>query len=289
MAVTCVLDAAAELGEGPVWDPAQQCLWWVNILAPSINRFDPVRGSSEAIEVPDLVGALALRIQGGLVLALRDGFYRFDPDSRHAEVIVRPQEMQPGDRFNDGKCDRQGRFWAGTMDHEEGEARGDLYRLDRDDTVKRFPAGFVVTNGLGWSPDNKTMYFTDSAGRTIYAYDFDAATGDIEKRRIFARVDDDAGVPDGLTVDADGFVWGAHWDGWRVTRYDPTGQVERVVRLPVPRVTSCAFGGADLDVLYITSARIGLDAAALAEAPLAGGIFAMQPGVKGLIEPRFDG
>ncbi|MHA1566247.1 MAG: SMP-30/gluconolactonase/LRE family protein [Alphaproteobacteria bacterium] len=289
MSVECVLDGQADLGEGPVWDPARQLLWWVNITAPSVNRFDPATGQNEAIAVPDLVGALALREQGGLVLALRDGFYGFDPDSGVADLITKPDTGNPGNRFNDGKCDRQGRFWAGTMDHDEKTPSGDLYRLSPDGEVKRFPAGFVVTNGLGWSPDNKTMYFTDSAGRTIYAYDFDLATGEMENRQVFARIEADGGFPDGLTVDGDGFVWGAHWDGWRVTRYVPTGRIERVVDLPVPRVTSCAFGGAGFDILYITSARVGLDGSALAKAPLSGGIFAVQTNAKGLPEPLFVG
>lgn len=289
MSVECVLEAGAELGEGPVWDEAGQALWWVNILAPSINRFDPSAGTNKSIIVPDLVGAMALRSQGGTVLALRDGFYEFDPESGSAAAIAKPETGKPGNRFNDGKCDRQGRFWAGTMDHIENEPTGDLYRLDPGGSVKRFPAGFVVTNGLGWSPDNKVMYFTDSAGRTIYVFDFDEATGEIENRRVFARADEDSGFPDGLCVDADGFVWGAHWGGWRVTRYDPAGHVERVLRMPVPQVTSCAFGGADLDILYVTSARVGLDADTLREAPLSGGVFAAHTGVKGLPEPKFAG
>jgi len=284
-----VLEAGAELGEGPVWDVGAGILWWVNILAPSINRFDPVAGTNKSITVPDLVGAMALRSRGGLVLALRDGFYEFDPDSGSAAAIAKPETGKPGNRFNDGKCDRQGRFWAGTMDHGEKAASGDLYRLDPDGSVKRFAAGFIVTNGLGWSPDNKILYFTDSVGRTIYAFDFDGASGEMENRRVFAHVAEDDGYPDGLCVDAEGFIWGAHWGGWRVTRYDPAGQVDRVLRMPVPQVTSCAFGGPDLDILYITSARVGLDADVLREAPLSGGLFAAQTGLKGLPEPKFAG
>lgn len=287
--VRCVLDARANLAEGPIWDAERGLLWWVDIKVPMLHAFDPESGDDRIFPVPDVLGAAVPRASGGLVLALRDGFYAYDPETAEARVIARPERDRPGNRFNDGKCDRRGRFWAGTMDDAEVEPRGDLYRLDPDGSTAHFPAGFVVTNGLGWSPDDRIMYFTDSVGQVIHAYDYDIETGNIDNRREFVRTDPDGGYPDGLAVDGEGFVWSAHWDGWRVTRYDPDGRVERVLDLPVPRVTSCAFGGADLSTLYITSARVGLDAAGLERAPLSGGIFALQPGVSGLPERGYAG
>ena len=290
MAVECVVAAEATLGEGPVWDAAAQCLWWVDIFGCKVHRFDPATGEDRVIETPSTVGAVAVRQGGGLVAALRDGFYLFDPESGEARVIDRPEPDKPDNRFNDGKCDRRGRFWAGTMHMSEQQPTGDLYRLDGDGRVTRFAAGALVTNGMAWSPDNTVMYFADSARRTIYRYAYDIETGDLAEREVFVTVPEDAGYPDGATVDADGCLWGTHWEGWRVTRYDPDGRIDRVIELPVPKVTSCSFGGPDLNVLYLTSARHGLDAAALAAAPLSGGVFAVTvDGVTGLPETRYAG
>jgi ABC-type nitrate/sulfonate/bicarbonate transport system ATPase subunit len=173
------------------------------------------------------------------------------------------------------------------IDTQPGE--GSLYRLDTDGRVSRMDTGFHVSNGLGWSPDNRRFYFTDSGPKRIYVYDFDLEGGAVENRRTFVQVPDGVGVPDGLAVDAEGFVWSAHWDGWCVTRYDPDGKVDRVINLPVPRPTSCAFGGPDLTTLYITSARIRLSAGQLAEAPLSGSVFALQSGIRGLARNALRG
>lgn len=290
MAVECVVAAEATLGEGPVWDPVDQCLWWVDIRGCKVHRYDPATGEDRTIDTPSMVGTIALRENGGLVAALEDGFYALDPDGGEVALINNPEPDRPENRFNDGKCDRRGRFWAGTMHMSEQLRTGDLYRLDPDGTVVRFQADAFVTNGMAWSPDNKFMYFTDSAERTIYRYAYDIETGDLGERTVFVTVPDDAGYPDGSTVDADGFLWGTHWEGWRVTRYDPDGKIERVIDLPVPKVTSCNFGGPDLNVLYLTSARHDLDAAALAKAPLSGGVFAVTlDDVRGIAECRYAG
>ncbi len=290
MAVECVVAAEASLGEGPVWDPVDQCLWWVDIRGCKVHRFDPATGEDRTVDTPSMVGAVAIRRDGGLIVALEDGFYELDPASGAVALINNPEPDQPQNRFNDGKCDRRGRFWAGTMHMNEQKRSGDLYRLDPGGRVTHFPVGAFVTNGMAWSPDNAFMYFTDSAERTIYRYAYDIETGDLGERTVFVRVPEEAGYPDGATVDGDGFLWGSHWDGWRVTRYDPDGRIDRVIDLPVPKVTSCNFGGPDLNVLYLTSARHGLDAAALAEAPLSGGLFAVPvDGVRGIAECRFAG
>lgn len=202
------------------------------------------------------------------------------------EFIADPEADKPEARFNDGAVDRQGRFWAGTI--SEGFANS-LYRLDPDGTVQKMETGIGISNGIGWSPDNKTMYFTDTPARVIYAYDFDLATGAIENRRTFVQVPEEEGFPDGLTVDSEGFIWSAHWDGWKITRYDPTGKVEREIQVLVQRPTSCTFGGAELNELYLTSASVGLSQAALKDQPLAGDLFRLKVEVKGLEEPKYLG
>jgi sugar lactone lactonase YvrE len=240
--------------------------------------------------MPQPLGAIGLRAKGGLVGALRNGFAFIDLESGAVEPIVDPEAHLPGNRFNDGHVDPRGRFWAGTMNDAERDPTGHLYRLDPDRGVDRFEAGFVVTNGVDWSVDGRTLYFVDSARRRIYAYAFDMAKGAPGERRLFASVPEDAGFPDGLTVDAEDHVWSAHWDGGRVTRYRPDGSVERVIAMPVPRCTSCCFGGSDLATLYVTSASIGLDEAMLRAAPLSGSVFAITgTGVRGRLPARFLG
>jgi sugar lactone lactonase YvrE len=277
----------AVLGESPLWSPAENALYWVDIKQPRLFRHDFTSGVTRMTAMPEPVGAVALSEGGGLVAALRSGFALVDARGEPQPVFARPEADLPDNRFNDGKCDRAGRFWSASMnDHERG-ATGHLYRVDGTRRCTRMESGFVIGNGLGWSPDNRVFYFTDSVARRIYAYDFAFESGAIGNRRVFAAVPDDAGFPDGLCVDAAGDVWSAHWDGWRVTRYAPDGRIADVLRMPVPRPTSCAFGGPDLDVLYVTSARIGLDAGTLARAPWSGSVLAVAPGRRGLPEPLF--
>jgi sugar lactone lactonase YvrE len=239
--------------------------------------------------LPEPVGAIALRAGGGLVAAARSGFAYIDRDGAMSPAFCTPEADRPGNRFNDGKCDRAGRFWAASMHDGETDPSGSLYRLDASHRCERADDGFVIGNGLGWSPDNRTFYFTDSVARRIFAYDFDIDSGAIGRKRLFATIPDDAGFPDGLCVDAEGHVWSAHWDGWRVTRYAPDGRIVEVLRVPVPRPTSCAFGGSDLATLFITSARINLGAADLARSPLSGSVLSLRPDRNGLAEPSFGG
>jgi sugar lactone lactonase YvrE len=235
------------------------------------------------------VTALALRPHGGLLLSLKKDFALYDVASGQLTNFGDPEKDKPDNRFNDAKCDRQGRFWAGTMDNVIWDApSGALYRIDPDGTISCHQRDVCCANGMGWSPDNRTMYFTESFRYAIYAYSFDGATGTISNRREFASLDRaSGGFPDGLTVDAEGHVWSVHNAIGKVVRYTPVGEVEREVKLPVPRPCGCIFGGENMDVLYITTARETLTLEQIAQYPLSGSLFAVKPGVVGITETPF--
>lgn len=276
----CVLDAAALVGEGPVWNPRRRTLDWVDVLAPAIHRFDPETGIDRVRAYPGIVSAALPATTGDLVLATDRGLVRFDFDTGATVPLLDPERRRPGNRFNDAKCDRKGRIWAGTMALDAATAAGSLYVVEGA-RAHRADSGFRVSNGLGWSPDDRTFYFADTAAHTVFAYDFDLESGTVTGRRVFLELPPDEGRPDGLTVDAKGHLWIALWDGWRVVRYAPDGTRVRIIEMPVPRPSSCCFGGPDLRTLYITSARIRLSPALLAEAPLSGGLFAIDTDVPG--------
>jgi sugar lactone lactonase YvrE len=276
------------LGEGPRWNVEEGRLYWVDIEAGCYYTYDPVKGEAERFEVGVTVGALAFRERGGLVMATGAGFAMWDPEGEMLTPVADPEAGKEGARFNDGGVDPQGRFWAGTLT-EDGKATSSLYRLDPDGSVHVMETGIGIANGIGWSPDGRTMYFTDTPTMCIFAYDFDGAKGEIAKKRVFVQVPDGEGAPDGLTVDSEGGVWSAHWGGYRVTRYDPAGKVERVVEVPVAHVTSCAFGGAGLNELHITSAWKGLSADERASQPMAGDLFLLKTDVRGMAERKFRG
>jgi L-arabinonolactonase len=287
--VHCVVEQVDTLGESPVWSEEEQSLYWVDIVGCRVRRFSPSSGERRDWPIPMEVGALALRASGGAVLALRSGFAFLDFDSGNLTSLVDPEEDLPNNRFNDGACDRMGRFWAGTLHDAEVEPLGSLYRLDADFSCTKMVSAVIISNGLGWSPDNRTMYFTDSGLGKIDAFDYDLATGNISQRRTFAKVNPEDGIPDGLAVDSEGYVWAALWDGWSIRRYAADGSLDRVLELPAQRPTSCAFGGPDLATLFVTSAADGLGVAELQAGPLAGSVFALEPGVRGLPEPLFAG
>lgn len=287
--VTIAIPGSAFLAEGPHWDGPRNELLWVDILAPALVRGDVEAGTQQATPLDDIVGVAVPREKGGYLLATQNGIKTFDPETGTVALFADPEEDRPGNRFNDGKCDAKGRFWVGSLALNATPGSGALWRIDPDGAAHLVEDGFHVSNGLGFSPDSKTFYFTDSGARIIYAYDLDLEAGTLGKRRIFTRVPEGAGTPDGLTVDAEGFVWSAHWDGWCLTRYDPRGEVERVIDLPVPRPTSAVFGGKDLSTLYVTSARIRLSAEQLKQAPLSGSVFAVATNFRGLPEHRFAG
>ncbi|HEU5200482.1 MAG TPA: SMP-30/gluconolactonase/LRE family protein [Ktedonobacterales bacterium] len=281
-----------ELGEGPVWDAEDQVLYWVDIYGQTFYRFSPSAGELRKIEVGVQVGALAPRISGGLVMATRRGFALWDEPGAALTFLTDPEADHPETRFNDGAVDPAGRFWAGTMlegSKDWDSAPGNLYRLDPDHALTRMDTGFAISNGIGWSPDYKTMYFTDSPRQVIYAYDYDLLTGEIENRRPFIQTPGEASVPDGLTVDSEGCIWSARWGGWRLIRYDPQGKQEREISLPVQYPTSCTFGGPALDEVYITSAFTELSVQQRVEQPLAGDVFRIKLGIKGMERPRFLG
>jgi sugar lactone lactonase YvrE/DNA-binding IclR family transcriptional regulator len=287
--VQCAIPASTFLGEGPHWSAADKRLYFVDILAPAVCIGDPVAATYRSLPLPELIGFVIPRKGGGFVAGMHGEIRSLDLESGGITTIARPEVDRPGNRFNDGKCDQAGRLWAGTLAIDTAPDRGRLWRVDIDGRATEMDRGFHVANGLGWSPDNKTFYFTDTQKQTIYAYDFDLASGDIANRRPFITVPEAEGKPDGMTVDAQGFLWVAHWDGWCITRYDPQGKVERVINLPVPRPTSCVFGGDDMQTLFVTSARIRLSAAQLTEAPLSGSVFSIDTGIKGLPETVYGG
>ncbi len=282
----CVLDAKAALGEGAVWCNRANVLWWVDIEAPALHRFDPESGIDLTWRMPESIGCVALGPDRSVVVGLTSGLAWFDPDTERLDRFLELEARQPDTRLNDGRCDRQGRLWVGSMARNGHGSRGTLYRCDAARATPML-AGIQVPNAIAFSPDGRTMYFADTPTRTIRAFDLDPATGRLSGERDFATIPPFDGLPDGATVDAKGGVWVAHWDGGRVSRFRPDGQFDRSIRVPVPQPTCCAFGGADLRTLYVTSARTGLDDAALGRAPLSGGVFRLRPGVAGLPEPRF--
>ncbi len=275
------------LGEGPLWHPEENRLYGVDIEAHTIWCFDPAADVVRMFPTATMVGCLGLRNQGGFVLAYEGGFAFWDPDHQELETLADPEAERPHARFNDGGVDPAGRFWAGTMTPEGFE--NSLYRLDPDHSVHRMAGGIGISNGIGWSPDHRTLYFTDSPRKCIYAYDYDVLSGSIENRRIWVDSDDVDGVPDGLCVDSEGCVWSARWDGWHVARYDPEGRLMHKHALPVQRPTSCAFGGSDLKTLFITSAWTGLTEVERQSQPHAGDLFITESPVPGQMPNRFMG
>lgn len=287
----CICRIRSTCGEGPVWSAEEGVLYWIDQVDSAIHRFDPTTGLDETRTLDAGLGAIALRADGGMVVAYNANLALLDPLTGAIERLPGIVPDRTDTTFNDAKCDSAGRLWIGTY-HEVRPARpvGGIFRFDPDHTLTRIESDIRSGNGLGWSPDSRVFYMTDTQARTILAFDFDAADGELSNRRIFVeteqRYPDDR--PDGLTVDAEGYIWSAHWAGWRVTRYAPDGTIDRELAMPVSAASSCAFGGANLDTLFITTPSEGLTADELAEQPLAGRLFAVDVGVKGLPEPRFS-
>jgi sugar lactone lactonase YvrE len=271
----------ATLGEGPVWEPRRGRLMWVDIPGLRMLSTDPATGATEQRGTPSAVGIVVLRERGGHVAALEDGFWAVSAEGRF-ERLAPVEADDPGTRFNDGACDPQGRLWAGTMAWDATPGQGSLYRLDTDGSVTRVLTGVSISNGLGWSPDGATMYYVDTPTGRIDAFDFDGASGAVSNRRPFVTFPDGIGRGDGLCVDEEGAVWVALWPGWCVRRYLPDGSLDAVLPLPVAQVSSCAFGGPDLDELFVTTARENLPLDDRRGQPLAGSLFRARPGVRGL-------
>ena len=287
--LNCVMDAKASLGECPVWSVAEQALYWVDINAPALHRFDPATGDDTAMAMPESIGCFALRSQGGFVVALRGGIWLAGPDGTLERKIADAPYDPAHHRFNDGRCDPQGRFWAGSMNEQRDADSAALVRVDRDHRVTLVLRDMMISNGLAWSPDGRTMYHTDTPTRTIHAYDFDAASGLPSHRRVLAHFADATHRPDGAAVDSEGCYWTAFYGGGKVARLSPAGAVLAELPVPAQCPTMCAFGGPDLKTLYVTSARQFRSDEELARLPLSGGLFAMAVAVPGLPEPAFAG
>ena len=288
--VELLVDAHAQVGEGPLWDEERQVLYWVDILSSLLYIYDPATGENRALDVGQHVGTVVTRASGGLMLAVREGFASFDLESQELTLIANPEAHITGNRFNDGKCDPAGRFWAGTMAYENPTNQGSLYRLDTDLSVHEIFGDVAISNGIIWSLDHSTMYYIDTLRKNVRAFDYADDTGDISNERVIVNVPEEIGMPDGMAIDSEGMLWVAHYGGSCVSRWNPnTAQLLLKIDLPVTQVTACAFGGPDLDTLYITSAAQELDAAELERQPLAGGLFSIKTPYQGVPSFRFGG
>jgi L-arabinonolactonase len=276
-----VLSMKNRLGEGPTWSVQEQALYWCDLIANQLFKYSPATEELKTFNLDVQPGCLALLEDGRLLMGTAKGFAFYDFEKM--SFLEDNAAFMPAARFNDGKVDRQGRFWAGTA---PGQPTGHLYRLDSDGKAVVMESSIGISNGIGWSPDNTVMYYSDSGGDgALYAYDFDMAAGTIGNRRVFQSSSRaNSGVVDGLTVDSEGCIWCAYWDGWRVERIAPDGQLLATIPMPVQRPTSCNFGGADMTRLYITSAGADMD---VNQQPQAGDVFSIDTGVKGLPEPAF--
>lgn len=278
------------LGECPLWHAGERALYWIDGLAPLLHRLDGA-GRHQSWPMSRPIGSFGFRTCGGLVGAFTGGFASIDLEA--PATIGGDGQLKvdlPGHILNDGKCDRWGRFWSGSRAGDLVSPEGSLFRLGADLRYAEMDKGFAVSNGIAWSPDDRTMYFADSPASSIYAYDFDPEEGEIRNRRLFASTAALGGVPDGAAVDADGHYWSALFGGSAIARYDASARLVATIRLPVKNPTMCSFGGDNLDVLFVTSARVGLSEHELAEQPLAGVLLAVSGlGVRGLAEPFFSG
>lgn len=287
MQADTVIECHNELGEGPIWHPVENRLYWLDILQGKIQRYDPASEEYQVFAVGQKITAIGLRGASNFITAGENGFAFWDADRDIFHPIGHPEQGKAHARFNDGKVDRAGRFWAGTM--TSNDATSTLYRLDEHLVITPMIRNVTISNGIGWSPDDRVMYYADTRRFTIFAYDFEPASSEISNRREFVRFSGKDGAPDGLTVDAEGCVWCALWGGWRVERYSPAGKNVLTIDVLVSQPSCCAFGGSDFATLYITSAREGLSPEQLAAQPQAGNLFSCVPGMKGLPEPKFAG
>ncbi len=277
------------VGECPLWHPVEQRLYWVDTRRPALQRLE-ADGGVTTWAMPSNIGSFVFRRKGGLIAGLKQGFCEIDLQTGAVTDIVDPEPNLPENRLNDGKCDRKGRFWCGSRDPTDTNPGGSLYRLDTDFSFRKMDTGFIVSNGMAFSPDDKTLVFGDSRGETMWRYDLDIDSGELSNKRIFLSTQ---GLPwrvDGATFDADGYYWCALIGDWAVGRFDPQGRLDQIVRLPVSHPTMCNFGGPNLDVLYVTSGTVFLSEEEKARQPLAGSVFAVHGlGVRGVPEPFFGG
>ncbi|MEH2137521.1 SMP-30/gluconolactonase/LRE family protein [Nostoc sp.] len=276
-----VLKARARLGEGPTWDSTRKLLYWVDIYNHRVHHFNPATGENGFFDVGDVVGAIATAGADRLIMLLRHHLAFLNTQTGAVTPILEIEANLPDNRLNDGKCDPQGRFWFGSMCSLE-KPQASLYRYDTDGSLRLMETGLTISNGLGWSPDQKTFYLTDSPQQKIYVYDFDSVIGNLSNRRIFVDLTYESFYPDGLTIDSEGHIWSAMWGGWCVIRFNPKGKEILRIKLPVQLPTSCTFGGEDLRTLYITTASVGLSQAEIDKSLYSGDLFAIQTDFTGL-------
>ena len=285
-----VVEPTCLLGEGPVWDAVQKVICWIDIVNGEIHEYSPEKKIHKTIPVHQMIGTIAVCKDGNFVAALQNGFAFINRQSGEIKMINDPENHLPNNRFNDGKCDPAGRFWAGTMSLTDEPDKGNLYSLEKDGRIKKQIGNVSISNGIAWSIDETILYYIDTPTFEIVAYNYEKSTGLISNKKVIIKIDKEEGAPDGMTIDTEGMLWIAHWDGWQVTRWNPaTGQKLLAIKLPVARVTSCTFGGDNLEDLYITSAKVGLSEAALKMQPLAGSLFIIPAcGYKGILAFEFN-
>jgi L-arabinonolactonase len=286
----CVVDCQNTLGEGPAWSVDEQKLYWVDIEKSELRSYGSETKEANVWKTPERVGSFAFRAQGGLLVAFESGVDFWDPGGRQTQRIHKFEPEIPTTRTNDGRCDRQGRFIVGGMNEaDNGDPISNVYRLDSDLSMHRIISNVSCANSTCFSPDGTVMYFADTPTGQIWSYDYDADSGAVANRRVFADFSDQPGVPDGSIVDAEGYLWNAQWNGYRVVRYRPDGTIDRIVDMPVMNPTCVAFGGKDLDTLFITTARYLMTPEQIEAEPLSGGLFAVKVDVQGLNEAKFCG
>lgn len=279
-------DVTANLGEGPIWHPGEQVFYWVDITGEKLHRLDLISGTDEAFDMGSMIGAAVPVEVGGVVVALETGIYRFTVAKQLVKLAGYPAEAAPNTRFNDGKCDSSGRIWIGTMHKNARSRQGKLYRMDRNRLIPVLE-DITISNGMAWSPDNRTMYYIDTPDQVVYAFDYDNASGDLSGKRVAITIPLSMGSPDGMTIDSTGKLWIALWGGGAVVCFDPqSGQQLEKFEVMAHHVTSCAFGGPAMNTLVITTAREGLSEEQLAQYPLSGKVFYINTYCKG-IQPNY--
>ena len=279
-----LLDTKSTLGEGAIWHAGKQKLFWVDIEKYQLNIYNLATGENEVIEVGQYIGTVVpVEQEDKALVALKDGIYLLDLESRSLQPVVSPEKDKKNNRFNDGKCDPAGRMWAGTMALDGKKGAGSLYRIDHDGSARKMLDHVTISNGIVWSSDHHIMYYIDTPTRQIVAFDFDPEAGNISNQHTVVKIPDDMGYPDGMTIDNKDKLWVAHWGGACVAQWDPeTGKLLKKIDVPAPHVTSCVFGGKNLDLLFITTARSGLTKEQLEDYPESGGLFIARPGEKGV-------
>ena len=275
--VELVVNHFCQLGEGPVWDDGRKRILWIDIKKGEIHQFFPASGRFKTFSISQMVGSIALHEDEKMLAALQNGIAIVDLETETIQTIIDPEKDIAGNRFNEGKCDPAGRFWAGTMSLTEEHHAGSLYVMHNDYTIEKKISGVTISNGIAWSIDHQTIYYIDTPTLQVVSFDYDLTSGNISNKKVIIKISEADGYPDGMTIDTNGMLWVAHWGGWKITRWDPfNGKQLLQIDIPVSQVTSCTFGGDGLKDLYITSARTGLTEPELEKQPLAGSLFVIK-------------